>query len=473
MESESLREAPRLSGHPLLGHYGELRKDPLALFARAFAEHGDYVWVRFAHLSILLVADPEGVRDVLERHAEALPRGSQGSPEILREFLGNGVLTANGALWSRLRADLSPFLQRKAVDGAFSIMSEEVARLVAGLSAKSAGGALDVARATRVAGFRTVSRALVGYEASDGEAEDFTDAVTVFQEQAMDRLLSLAPLPSFIPTRQNRALREAFRVAHALTDRVLAHGQARDAREDYLDVVLEASREHGTKRLSSRIKAALGAKDEGKPDPFWARQMLMTALIVASENPSNTVSWALFMLAERPEWVARIREEAERVFEGGAPREGTIAQLKVARAVLTETLRLYPGGWGVDRQAASDTSVGGHRVPKGSLVFVSPYLTHRSEAVWKRAGEFDPERFLDDRAGKMHKFAYFPFGGGEHRCLGPLYGYQLMQLMLVELLRAFDLERDAERAPTPQALFTLRPGGGVHLRLTPRRSASA
>lgn len=473
MDRESLREAPRLAGHPLLGHYRELRADPLALFARAFGEHGDYVWVRFAHLSILLVADPEGVRDVLERHGDALPRGDQGSPEILREFLGNGVLTANGALWSRLRADLAPFLQRKAVDGSFPIMRDEVARLVSGLARAGEGGAVDVARATRVAGFRTVSRALVGYEASDGEAEEFTDAVTVFQEQAMDRLLSLLPLPSFVPTRQNRALREAFRVAHGLTDRVLAHGEARGAREDYLDVVLEASREHGTRRLASRMKAALGAKDERKPDPFWARQMLMTALIVASENPSNTVSWALHLLADRPEWIARIREEAERVLEGGPPREGTVAQLKVARAVLTETLRLYPGGWGVDRQAARATSVGGHRVPKGSLVFVSPYLTHRSDAVWKRAGEFDPERFLDDRAAKMHKFAYFPFGGGEHRCLGPLYGYQLMQLMLVELVRAFDVARDPARSPRPQALFTLRPGGGVHLHLTPRLRARA
>lgn len=452
---ESSRPAPRLPGSRLLGHYADLRRDPLALFLRAVRERGDYVQIRFAHIPALIVNDPAGVRAVLHERADNYPREG-GSPREMRKFIGDGILTATGESWDRQRAEVQPFLHRGPIEAAFDVTAGELREALAGWAeARDSAGVLDVARAARQVSFQIVCQVLFHYRPTPEEAERFTDAVSFAQEEVMNRLLSVFPPPLFMPTRVNQALRRAMGVAHGLCARIVESGERREQPlGDYLERVLAVSREGGGRPREEALA--------------FARQMMMTLMIVASENPANTVGWALWLLSQRPDILQQVRNEIDRVIGDRAPRLEDLHELTLMKRVLSETLRLYPGGWAMDRQAREEDVLGGYRVPAKSIVFISPYLMHRNPRFWSDPETFEPDRFLPDRASGIPPFAYLPFGAGPHQCLGQKFAYQLMKLFLCEFLRRFDYQLDPAHRPEPQALFTLRPRGGVRLRLIPR-----
>ena len=186
---------------------------------------------------------------------------------------------------------------------------------------------------------------------------------------------------------------------------------------------------------------------------------MMTLLIVGAENPSNTVAWALALLARHPQWLAAAREE---VRQAGTIGDGSdLGRLPLLQRIVHETLRLFPGGWALDRKAQRAHTLGGFAVRRGAVVLVSPFLMHRNPRYWKDPEQFDPDRFLPERRESVPRFAFFPFGGGPHQCLGPRYAYQIIPLMLARFLQRFDYEPTFRELPRPRPLFTLRPDGGV------------
>jgi cytochrome P450 len=136
--------------------------------------------------------------------------------------------------------------------------------------------------------------------------------------------------------------------------------------------------------------------------------------------------------------------------------------------VLLEALRLYPPVWIMSRTPIEDDVVGGEVVRSGSLVFVSPWVTHRLPAFWDRAESFDPERFLRGPATVWANHAYIPFGDGPRACIGSRFALTESHLILAGLAQRFAL-RAADRAPVaPDPLVTLRPRGGVRVLLRER-----
>ena len=91
-----------------------------------------------------------------------------------------------------------------------------------------------------------------------------------------------------------------------------------------------------------------------------------------------------------------------------------------AQMILQESLRVYPPVWVIPRDAISDDEIGGHRIPAGSTILLSPYLTHRHPAFWENPEAFDPDRFLPARSHDRPKLAYFPFGGARDSFFGDL-----------------------------------------------------
>jgi cytochrome P450 len=442
---------PTLRSTGLAGHYREFQRDPVGLFTRALQAHGDVVRVRFFHVPVTVVNDPEGVREVLSTASENYPRESKSS-RIMRRFIGDGILTANGEHWQMQRSALAPHLQGDAVEVAWGITNEILAEGFSRWDAKEKK-LVDIAREIRVLSFRILCRLLFAYEATSEEAEGFTDAVSFGQEDVMDRLLSLVSPPLFWPIDRNRKLRSAMAYAHQLCAKILREGnRAQGSRSTYLDAVL--------KEVERSAPPGKTSNEE------WGRQLMMTLLIVGAENPSNTVAWALALLAQHPEWLTRIRQEISEAGRLSTPSD--LSRIPTVHRVIHETLRLYPGGWALDRQAAREHTLAGFRIPAGAVVLVSPLLMHRNSRYWKDPESFDPDRFLPERRETMPKFAFYPFGGGPHQCMGPRYAYQTIPLLLVRILERFDYELTGDALPKALPLFTLRPAGGVPLRIQMR-----
>ena len=223
---------------------------------------------------------------------------------------------------------------------------------------------------------------------------------------------------------------------------------------------------HSRQRMSSPPDDLLTLLVQSKLSESEIRDELISFLLAGAETSSLTLSWTCVELRHRSDLVARLREEADRVL-GDAPAtlEG-VAQLKLARAVVDETLRLYPSVWQLTRRAMQDVEICGEAVAAGTLVVVSPYTVHRDAQNWSRPNEYDPERFLGANAENAK--GYIPFSSGHHVCLGRKPALVEVTLLTALLAQRTEIELLNDDFPPSQNLGSLRHAEPLRARLTVR-----
>jgi cytochrome P450 len=167
---------------------------------------------------------------------------------------------------------------------------------------------------------------------------------------------------------------------------------------------------------------------------------------------------------------ARLHAELDQVLGGRQPTVADLPRLIYARAIIEETLRLYPPVPILPREALQEESYRGVRIPKGSMVLVVPWLLHRHRKLWDKPDHFIPDRFLPGNAGAPSKFAYVPFSIGPRICAGMSFGQQEALLCLATLAQSFRLRLEPGREIKPVCRLTLRPEGGLRMRIEPREA---
>ena len=131
-------------------------------------------------------------------------------------------------------------------------------------------------------------------------------------------------------------------------------------------------------------------------------------------------------------------------------------------------MRLYPPGWLLTRRSIGPDRLGGYAVPPGTDVFISPFVVHRSPAIWDNATSFDPDRFGAGREEGRHRFAYIPFAAGPRHCIGENLATFEMVLHLNGALRRFRLRPVVPGPVALEARINLRPAQDVHMRVETR-----
>jgi cytochrome P450 len=159
-------------------------------------------------------------------------------------------------------------------------------------------------------------------------------------------------------------------------------------------------------------------------------------------------------LATHPTIAAALRAELDATLADREPTIDDVPRLTYTSAVLSETLRLYPPAVAFGRRPLQDLSLGGYTIPRGSSVFVSPYITGRNSRWFVDPEAFRPERWAGPAPPK---FAYFPFGGGAKMCIGESFSKLEGVLALAILARRFDLRIVGDAAVGVAAGATLRP----------------
>jgi cytochrome P450 len=164
----------------------------------------------------------------------------------------------------------------------------------------------------------------------------------------------------------------------------------------------------------------------------------MIFLIMAAHDTSSvTVSAAAYYLGKHPEWQERAR--AESLARGDRPLN--VAELKELRTldlVIRETLRLVPPVPGPIRRTVKDTELLGHHIPAGTMIAIGTWVTHLLPELWTDPLRFDPERFAEPRReDRRHRFAWLPFGGGVHKCIGMHFGMLEVKTVLDAMLRRY------------------------------------
>ncbi|MBA4047011.1 MAG: cytochrome P450 [Sphingomonas sp.] len=213
------------------------------------------------------------------------------------------------------------------------------------------------------------------------------------------------------------------------------------------------------------------AVDEaGQPLSDQAIADHMNFLMMAAHDTITSSATSLIMLLGRnAAWQDRLRDE---VMALGLNDDDGLAHSQLDRLTLTdyafrEALRMIPPVPSLPRRALKDFEFGGYRIPAGTSVGVSPAYTHQMPEHWPEPTQFDPMRFAPEIARARHKYAWIPFGGGAHMCLGLHFAEMQTRILVAQLLRRYRIELDEGAGAEWQAWPIPRPKDGLPLRFIP------
>jgi enediyne biosynthesis protein E7 len=195
------------------------------------------------------------------------------------------------------------------------------------------------------------------------------------------------------------------------------------------------------------------------------RDEVMTMLLAGHETSATALTWAWHLLAENPSVADQIgREAVGALDEPREPDAEELAALPFTRAVIQETMRLYPPAAWFGRLAASADRIGTHEIPAGSIIVLSPWLMQRDPRFWPEPERFSPDRFISGE--RLVPYTYFPFGGGPRTCIGNHFAMTEMLVALATLVPRFRLVHARPHVPVrPELLVTLRPAGDLPMRV--------
>lgn len=447
---------PLLPSGKLLGHLFAFRDDPLRLFETA-RDTGDVVRLRVLNRELTVLSHPDAVHRVLVENAGNYTKQTRGY-EALRRVLGNGLLTAEGEPWRRQRRIAQPAFQHRRLVGFAQTMLRAAEALVAEWEfAADRGAVVDVAAAMNRLTLRIAGETLFSLDIS---AE--TDTVG----RALDAMLG-----GFLPTVTNPLLRYLpvpanlrFRRGKRALDTVV-HAMIRARRADPV--------EHDD--LLGLFMAARDEAGEGLSDE-QLRDEALTLLLAGHETTANALAWTFHHLAANPAAAATLHAELDEVLGGGPVTLDHYPRLTWTEQVLKESMRLTPPAWVESRRATEADELGGYHIPAGSFVFVSQYALHRHPAWWVEPTRFDPARFgpgphLTPAGTPRPRSVYLPFGDGQRKCIGEHFAMMETRLLLATLAQRFVLEPVSAGELRPEPSVTLRPRGGLPMRVHRRRPA--
>jgi cytochrome P450 len=195
----------------------------------------------------------------------------------------------------------------------------------------------------------------------------------------------------------------------------------------------------------------------------------MTLFLAGHETTSNALTWTFYLLSQNPQAEAKFHRELDKILKDKPLTPEDYPRLKYTESVLAESMRLFPPAWAVGRLAIEEHEFGGYKIPKGSLVLVSPFVMHRDARFWTDAEQFQPERWdaiSVKEAG--NNFVYFPFSKGVRSCIGEQFAWTEGVLLLATLGRKWKINLLPEQKIGLQAMITLRPKFGMKMRIEKR-----
>ncbi len=399
-----------------------------------------------------MVMDPDALRRILRDKVEDYPK-SDVTKLILGPAIGNSLFVAEGEAWLWQRRTAAPVFSHRNVAALAPVMSAAADRSSARIAA-AVGRGVDVFAEMVTATFEVISDVTF----SDGAGFD-RDAVhraieSYIGQTAKVSLLDIIGAPPWVPR----------------PSRMFAGAAMRDMKR-VADATITQRRSTGPKPVPDLLDLLLAGEDPAshrKMTTAELRDNLLTFIVAGHETTALTLSWALYLCAFDPDIQAQARAEAQAALGDRAATVADLAALPLTRRIVDEALRLYPPAAFLSRTARAADTLLGREVRAGDTVVLPIYALHRHHALWRDPDAFDPSRFADPKA--IDRFAYLPFGDGPRICIGASFALQEAVIILATLLARFRFSRIPGKDPKPVMILTLRPEGGVWLRVDPANS---
>ena len=422
-----------------------LGTDILGLFQRAAREGHDVVQVvLLPGIRMFFVNRPELVREVIAGRIDQFTKPT-GLGDV-RPAVGNNLQTLDGPEHRRHRAVAEPAMAPPSV----ARYADEVVEQGARIRDSWQTGVVEAHAQMLELTFRVSGRALFASPV-EAEAPDVQGALEAVLARAQRYNLPLAAVLDRLPLPSTLRMR-----------------RGRERSDRYIDEMIRRARGVGDPDHS--LLATILAHDGAGSGPLTdaeARDEALFLFLAAWETIGDALTWAFYELARHPGEQDRLHAEVDAVLGGEPPTSDAAARMPYLATVVKETLRLYPVGWGMLRQAAADQELGGFHIPAKSYLLVSPFVTHRDERWYPDPTEFTPDRWAGTRQ-ELVATPFFPFSIGPRSCLGEHFASMALPLLVATLAQRWSFRSAGEKPVRPVPQFALRPKGGLQLRVTRR-----
>ena len=435
---------PGPKGHFLSGHLPELRRDALGFYLRCAREYGDCTLIRFGLKRIYLVNSPALIEQVL--HSRNFTKHF--ALRMNKLLLGNGLLTSEGDFWLRQRRLIQPVFQRERLASYAPDMTAFTQRQI---DTWRDGDLRDLHIEMRQLTLAIAAKTLFGADVT-GQSE----AVGLALHEAMgtfsQRFFRVLRIPERIPTPGNLRIRRAVRRLDDILYGLINQRRAEGEQKDLLSILLHARHESdGTGMTDQQLR------DEA-----------MTLFLAGHETTALALSWGWYLLAQHAEVVKKLEAELSQVLDGRAPTVADLPNLLYTEMVVQEIMRVYPPAYAIGRQSIRPCTIGGYPVPAGATVLMCQWVVHRDPRYFEDPERFYPERWTDDLARRLPRYAYFPFGGGQRVCIGNTFALMELPLVLATIAQRFRFSRPPGPPVLPKPQLTLQPDRPILLKLHAR-----
>jgi len=424
-------------------------KEPLPFLEKTARRYGPISYFRVLNQRIYLVDEPDLIQDILVHRQHLFVRDTGAT--LLRELVGDGLLTRDEPGHRERRRILQPAFHRTQISSYATAMVDETARA---MDSWREDDPVDIA-----AEMKRLTLAIVGVCLLGADFRSEADRIAAVLERVLKRSRWIAPGLALI-----EPLAHVYRAVWPQGPS-LFFGSERAELEAILTPVIERRRDGGAEDILSLLLSEFNNDD--------AANEIVTMVLAGHETTATALAWAWNLLATHPRVEAALAEEVDAVCGNRAPSIDDIPQLKYTAAVFQEALRLYPSAPVFGRRPSEDLELAGYRIPRGASILLSPYITQRNQRWFPRPDSFEPERWLDI---SIPKFAFFPFGGGAKMCIGEPFARMEGLLILSSVVQRWRFAPVSTTAVVPRASVTLRPNAPIWLRAkarTPRALTSA
>jgi unspecific monooxygenase len=430
------------------GRMKAIRESPIGSWGqRAYEE--DIVCGRFFGRSSFILNAPDAIRHVLVDNFENYTRTPAGF-RVLRPMLGEGLLIAEGRAWKYQRRTLAPAFTPRAVATLVPHMSAATDETISKLRAAS-NAPVDLRQAMQRMTLEIAGRTMFSF-GMDRHGAALRDFVMEYGERLarphfLDLLLPLSwPSPQDFSRARFRKRWTAF-VGMLMAERRAA-GKNENAPPCDLFDLMGAARDPETGKAFT---------DEQLGD------QVATMILAGHETTATALFWSLYLLALDPATQEELAAEVQAVTANGALE---VERLKFTRAVVDETMRLYPPAFLIARAAAGPDMISGMPVKKKDVIMIAPWLLHRHEKLWRDPNAFVPSRFMTDTP--PDRFAYLPFGVGARVCIGAHFALVEATLALAKIIGAFRVSLIDKEPVMPVGVVTTQPDRSPMFAITAR-----
>jgi cytochrome P450 len=401
----------------------------------------------------LLVSDPAGIKHVLLDNVTNYPKTAL-DVRILSTAFGDGLLTSDGDKWRAHRRVMSPSFDHRSIASYAPVITAAAAARLEAWDAMGENAEIDIARDMVTLTLEVISRTMFSTD-SDALQSRLDETLRKGIAELSFGLQHIAPvIGPFLMNRKLARVRANFEAVDAVMQKLIRGRERRtDTPKDLLD----------------RLIAATDSETGFRMTDEEVRDEVIIIFLAGHETSALAATYVWYLLSLHPQEEAKLHAELDAVLGGRVPTYDDLDKLSYTRMVIEEAMRLYPPAPALTGRVAREADeICGHRVGKGMEVAILPWVLHRHRTLWDDPDRFDPERFSKERSAARPRFAYLPFGGGPRICIGAQLAMTEVTLLVATLAQRYRLKLVPGQDIVLLHRVTLRPRGGIRMRLERR-----